>query len=62
LLADLHGGAVLPSIAARDNSFAHRFRDAPEARTRLAEAAFALLAPGETCSSTHPRPRTSSRG
>jgi DeoR/GlpR family transcriptional regulator of sugar metabolism len=43
-----HGGAVLPSIAARENSFAHRLRDAPEAKTRLAEAAFALLAPGET--------------
>src|SRR4051794_32190809 len=43
-----HGGAVLPSIAARENSFAHRLRDAPEAKARLAEAAFALLSPGET--------------
>jgi DeoR/GlpR family transcriptional regulator of sugar metabolism len=43
-----HGGAVLPSIAVPENSFAHRLRDAPEAKARLAEAAFALLAPGET--------------
>src|SRR4051812_32569720 len=43
-----HGGAVLPSIAARENSFAHRLRDAPEAKARLAEAAFELLSPGET--------------
>ncbi len=43
-----HGGAVLPSLSARENSFAQRLRDAPEAKTRLAEAAFRLLAPGET--------------
>ncbi|MBE2317645.1 DeoR/GlpR transcriptional regulator [Solirubrobacter sp. CPCC 204708] len=43
-----HGGAVLPSLAATENSFAQRLRDAPEAKTRLAEAAFALLTPGET--------------
>jgi DeoR/GlpR family transcriptional regulator of sugar metabolism len=43
-----HGGAVLPSLAARENSFAHRLRAAPEAKARLAEAAFGLLAPGET--------------
>jgi DeoR/GlpR family transcriptional regulator of sugar metabolism len=43
-----HGGAVLPSLAARENSFASRLRDAPEAKARLAEAAFAVLAPGET--------------
>jgi DeoR/GlpR family transcriptional regulator of sugar metabolism len=43
-----HGGAVLPSLAVPDNSFAHRLRDAPEAKARLAEAAFALLVPGET--------------
>ena len=43
-----HGGAVLPSLAARENSFAQRLRNAPEAKARLAEAAFALLAPGET--------------
>ena len=43
-----HGGAVLPSIGATEHSFAHRLRDAPEAKLRLAEAAFGLLAPGET--------------
>lgn len=43
-----HGGAVLPSLSAGENSFAHRVRDAPEAKARLAEAAFALLSPGET--------------
>src|SRR3954467_10989591 len=43
-----HGGAVLPSIAAHENSFAQRLRDAPQAKARLAEAAFALLRPGET--------------
>jgi len=43
-----HGGAVLPSIAARENSFAQRLRDVPEAKTRLAERAYALLEPGDT--------------
>src|SRR3954447_10917419 len=43
-----HGGAVIPSIAAPENSFRHRLGDAPEAKARLAEAAFALLSPGET--------------
>src|SRR4051794_24958786 len=43
-----HGGAVVPSIAAPENSFRHRLGDAPQAKARLAEAAFALLAPGET--------------
>src|SRR3954452_13368692 len=43
-----HGGAVLPSIAAPENSFWQRLRDAPEEKARLAEAGFALLAPGET--------------
>src|SRR4051794_30659081 len=43
-----HGGAVVPSIAAPENSFRHRLGDAPEAKARLAEAAFALLSPGET--------------
>ncbi|MBE2320726.1 DeoR/GlpR transcriptional regulator [Solirubrobacter sp. CPCC 204708] len=43
-----HGGAVLPSLAAREDSFAHRLRDAPEEKTRLAEAAYAMLRPGET--------------
>src|SRR3954454_17524245 len=43
-----HGGAVLPSLAARENSFAARLGDSREAKTRLAEAAYALLTPGET--------------
>src|SRR3954471_13666314 len=43
-----HGGAVVPSIAAGENSFRHRLGDAPDAKARLAEAAFAMLAPGET--------------
>src|SRR4051794_25739498 len=43
-----HGGAVVPSIAAPENSFRHRLGDAPQAKARLAEAAFELLAPGET--------------
>ncbi len=43
-----HGGAVLPSLAATENSFAQRMRDAPDAKARLAEAAFAMLTPGET--------------
>jgi DeoR/GlpR family transcriptional regulator of sugar metabolism len=43
-----HGGAVLPSIAADEHSFRQRLGAAPEAKARLAEAAFARLAPGET--------------
>jgi len=35
-------------MAARENSLAHRLRDAPEAKARLAHAAFALLHAGET--------------
>ena len=38
----------MPSIAAGEHSFAQRLRDAPEAKLRLAEAAFALLEPGVT--------------
>ena len=43
-----HGGAVRPSIAAGENSFAHRLREHSEAKTRLAEAAYGLLVPGQT--------------
>jgi DeoR/GlpR family transcriptional regulator of sugar metabolism len=43
-----HGGAVLPSIGAPEHSFTQRLRAAPEAKERLAEAAFALLSPRET--------------
>ncbi len=43
-----HGGAVLPLLAAHENSFAHRLRDATEAKARLAEAVFGHLRSGET--------------
>ena len=43
-----HGGAVLPSIAAPENSFSQRLGAAAEAKLRLADAAFASLRPGET--------------
>ncbi len=43
-----HGGAVLPSIAAPENSFHQRLMAATEAKTELAGAAFALLRPGES--------------
>ena len=43
-----HGGAVLPSIAAPENSFSQRVGAAAQAKLRLADAAFASLAPGET--------------
>jgi DeoR/GlpR family transcriptional regulator of sugar metabolism len=43
-----HGGAVLPSVAAPENSFAQRVGVATEAKARLADAAFGLLRPGET--------------
>lgn len=43
-----HGGAVLPSFAAPENSFAQRVMVATTAKQRLADAAFALLVPGET--------------
>jgi len=43
-----HGGAVLPSISAQEDSFAQRVEMATEAKTRLAEAAVAMLSPRET--------------
>ncbi|MDA0181344.1 DeoR/GlpR family DNA-binding transcription regulator [Solirubrobacter phytolaccae] len=43
-----HGGAVLPSIAAPENSFSQRVTVAATAKLRLADAAFATLVPGET--------------
>src|ERR1700753_238022 len=43
-----HGGAVLPSISAPEDSFAQRVEVATEARARLAEVAVAMLAPRET--------------
>jgi DeoR/GlpR family transcriptional regulator of sugar metabolism len=43
-----HGGAVLPSIAAPENSFTQRVEVATDAKIRLADAAFELLRGGET--------------
>jgi DeoR/GlpR family transcriptional regulator of sugar metabolism len=43
-----HGGAVLPSISAHEDSFAQRVEVATEAKAALAEAAVAMLAPRET--------------
>jgi DeoR/GlpR family transcriptional regulator of sugar metabolism len=43
-----HGGAVLPSISAQEDSFAQRVEVATEAKAALAEAAVAMLAPRET--------------
>jgi DeoR/GlpR family transcriptional regulator of sugar metabolism len=43
-----HGGAVLPSVATPEDSFAKRLGVAAEAKQRLADAAFELLAEGET--------------
>src|SRR4051794_24565933 len=43
-----HGGAVLPSLAAPEDSFTKRVGVAAEAKLRLADAAFELLNPGET--------------
>src|SRR5438552_8618681 len=43
-----HGGAVLPSISAQEDSFAMRVEVATEAKAKLADAAVAMLAPRET--------------
>ena len=43
-----HGGAVLPSLAAPEDSFTKRVGVAADAKLRLADAAFELLKPGET--------------
>jgi DeoR/GlpR family transcriptional regulator of sugar metabolism len=43
-----HGGAVLPSVATPEDSFAKRLGVAAEAKQRLADAAFELLGEGET--------------
>jgi DeoR/GlpR family transcriptional regulator of sugar metabolism len=43
-----HGGAVLPSISAQEDSFAQRVEVATEAKASLAEAAVAMLSPRET--------------
>jgi DeoR/GlpR family transcriptional regulator of sugar metabolism len=43
-----HGGAVLPSISASEDSFARRVELATEAKAALAEAAVAMLSPRQT--------------
>lgn len=43
-----HGGAVLPDIAAHEDSFSQRLETAGEAKAALAEAALAMIAPQET--------------
>lgn len=43
-----HGGAVLPGFAGHEDSFQQRLEQALDAKQRLAHAAVALLAPGET--------------
>jgi DeoR/GlpR family transcriptional regulator of sugar metabolism len=43
-----HGGAVLPSISAQEDSFAQRVEVATKAKGRLAEAAVEMLNPHET--------------
>jgi DeoR/GlpR family transcriptional regulator of sugar metabolism len=40
-----HGGAVMPSISAHEDSFSKRLEAEPEAKTALAEEAAALLSP-----------------
>jgi DeoR/GlpR family transcriptional regulator of sugar metabolism len=42
-----HGGAVLPGLSSHEDSFQQRLEVAVEAKERLAEAALALLEPGE---------------
>jgi DeoR/GlpR family transcriptional regulator of sugar metabolism len=49
LVRRTHGGAVLPrTTSAHEDSFARRLKAATEDKARLAEAAVALLSPGET--------------
>src|SRR3954462_3543580 len=43
-----HGGAVLPSISAQEDSFAQRVEVATKAKARLADAAAEILNPHET--------------
>jgi DeoR/GlpR family transcriptional regulator of sugar metabolism len=43
-----HGGAVLPSVASHEDSFARRVETATAAKAELAAEAVQMLAPGET--------------
>src|SRR3954447_26163172 len=51
-----HGGAVLPGLSSHEDSFLQRIEEFVEAKERLAEAALALIEPGEAvfidCSTT----------
>jgi DeoR/GlpR family transcriptional regulator of sugar metabolism len=48
LVRRTHGGAVLPTTSAHEDSFARRMKVETEAKRRLAEEAVALLSPRET--------------
>jgi DeoR/GlpR family transcriptional regulator of sugar metabolism len=48
VLRRTHGGGVLPTTSAHEDSFARRLKAATEPKRRLAEEAVALMAPGET--------------
>ena len=48
VLRRTHGGGVLPTTSAHEDSFARRLNVAHEAKRRLAEEAVAGMAPGET--------------
>ena len=48
VLRRTHGGAVLPTTSAHEDSFSRRLKVSPEAKRRLAEEAVDLMAPGET--------------
>lgn len=48
VLRRTHGGGVLPTTSAHEDSFARRLKVATEAKRRLAEEAVGLMAPGET--------------
>src|SRR3954466_10053740 len=43
-----HGGAVLPTVSAHEDSFAPRLTTQPPAKRRMAEAAVSRLSPRET--------------
>lgn len=43
-----HGGAVLPAVAAHEDSFEHRLQEAVPAKKRLAEATLTLIESNET--------------
>jgi DeoR/GlpR family transcriptional regulator of sugar metabolism len=48
VLRRTHGGGVLPTTSAHEDSFARRLNVATDAKRRLAAAAVALMSPGET--------------